>query len=69
MTNILISTWLIFISVYAIKVYIGYKLMKNNDSILNEELFPKGFISIIHIRILNSELLTSFNKNKYLRTH
>jgi hypothetical protein len=66
MTNILISTWLIFISVYAIKVYIGYKLMKNNDSILNEELFPKGFISIIHIRILNLKKLRTNHKMNLL---
>ena len=57
---------MLIISVYATKVYIGYKLMENNDSILKEELFPKGFISIIHIRIINLKKLRTNHKMNLL---
>lgn len=66
MTNILFSTWLLIIPVYATKVYLGYKLMENNDSILNEELFPKGFISILHVHIINLKKLRTNPKMNLL---
>lgn len=66
MSNILTSTWLLIISVYATKVYIGYTLIKNNDSVLNEELFPKGLISIFHLRILNLKKLRANHKMNLL---
>lgn len=40
--------------------------MENNDSILNEELFPKGFISILHVHIINLKKLRTNPKMNLL---
>lgn len=40
--------------------------MENIDSVLNKELFPKGFISVIHLRILNLKKLRTNHKMNLL---
>jgi hypothetical protein len=62
MSNILISIWVFLIIIYAIRTYIGNKIISNIDLNIIEVLFPRGFTSILYLRLLNLKKLRGNTK-------
>lgn len=62
MNDILITILVLYILVYGFKVFIGFKIMSNNDMNINEIIFPRGFITILHIGLINTKNLRINNK-------
>ena len=62
MNNILISIWFFLIITYVTRAYIGNKIISNIDLNIKELLFPRGFISILYLRLINLKELRNNTK-------